>query len=347
MHINSSEIYLNLTKKEILGVGVYEKKQSISSLSEGDEVKDIFVVKIKKGLYPYKGKSGLYFKLLLSDNSGKTLEYRYWGNENEEEIKKIYNSIKNDSVLYIEGKVSTFNGKLQLSSEGPSSIRVLKKGEYDENEFIKPPKRDVEKMYSELVEEIYCVENPQIKKLLESIFKDPEIEKKFKKHPGGIEIHHNWRGGLLQHTLEVLQYCKLSWQLFPDLNKDLLVAGALLHDIGKLEEISVTSRIKGTDRGQLLGHIVLGANYVSRKMDDMDMDEKLKDKILHMIISHHGRVEYGSPKEPMYSEAIVLYYADEMSSKIAEMDEFIRNSKEDTEDDFMYNKRKGRNIFLK
>ncbi len=326
---------------------VYEKKRSIASLSEGDLVNDIFVVKIKKGIHQYKSKNGYYFQLLLSDSSGKTLEYRYWGDENEEEIKRIYNSIKRDSVVFIKGKVTNFNGKLQLSSEHPSSIRVLEEGEYDEKEFIKPPKRDPEEMYSVLLKEIEGVENPKIKQLLESIFKDPAIEKKFKEHPGGIEIHHNWVGGLLQHTLEVLEYCKLSCKLFPDLNKDLLIAGALLHDIGKLEELTVTSRIKGTNRGQLIGHIVLGANFVARKMDELGLDDELKDKILHMIVSHHGKLEYGSPKEPMCAEAFALYYADEMSSKIAEISEFIRVSREDTEDDFMYNKRRKYNVFLR
>ena len=122
------------------------------------------------------------------------------------------------------------------------------------------------------------------------------IEKKFKKHPGGIEIHHNWTGGLLQHTLEVLNYCKLSWELFPELSKDLLITGALLHDIGKLEELAVTSRIKGTNKGQLIGHIVLGSTYVSNKIDEIGMEDEPKDKILHMIVSHHGRMECPLPK---------------------------------------------------
>jgi len=326
---------------------MYKKRYSIASLSEGDQVEDIFVVKIKKGIMPYKNKNGCFFQLLLTDNSGKTLEYRYWGGEDDENVKKIYNSIKPDSVLYIKGKMTSFSGKLQLSSEEPSSIKILEKGEYREEDFIKPPKRDLNKMYSELMKEIETVENEKIKKLLKRIFDDPEIKEIFKKHPGGIEIHHNWIGGLLQHTLEVLNYCKLSWEQFPELNKDFLIAGALLHDIGKLEELTVTSRIKGTNTGQLIGHIVLGATYVSKKMEEIGMEDELKDKILHIIVSHHGKLEYGSPKEPMFSEAIVLYYADEMSSKIAEINEFIKNSKEDTEDDFMYNKRKKYNILLK
>lgn len=324
---------------------MYEKKQTISSLSEGNQVDDIFVVKIKKGISPYV--KGFSFHILLSDNSGRTLEYKYWGNEDKNQVKGIYDSIKSDSVVHVKGVVSSYKGTLQLVSNNPSDIRVLDKGEYREEEFIKPPKRNLNEMYSELMEEIDSVKNDEIKKLLLGIFNNPEIKKKFEKHPGGIEIHHNWIGGLLQHTLEVLNYCKLSRQLYPDLDMNLLVAGALLHDIGKLQEMDVTSRIKGTNTGQLIGHIVLGSSYISKIMEEIKMDKGLQDKILHMIVSHHGKLEYGSPKEPMFPEATVLYYADEMSSKIAEISEFVKNSKEDTEDDFMYNRRKGHNILLK
>jgi len=123
------------------------------------------------------------------------------------------------------------------------------------------------------------------------------VAKKFKQHPASIEIHHNWISGLLQHTLEVLNYCVSSANMFPDLNKDLLITGALLHDIGKLDELVVSSRVKGSIKGQLVGHLALGLIYVSNKIDEIDgFDENLKNKVLHMITSHHGKIEYGSPK---------------------------------------------------
>lgn len=149
------------------------------------------------------------------------------------------------------------------------------------------------------------------------------------------------------HNLEVLEYCKKSWELFPSLNKDILIAGAMLHDIGKLEEVEVTSRIKGTNEGQLLGHLPLSLITVSNECDKLGLESSLKTKILHLIASHHGKFENGSPKEPMIPEAVAVYYADELSSKIVEMTEFIERAKQDTEDDFMYNKRGAKNIFLK
>jgi 3'-5' exoribonuclease len=227
-------------------------------------------------------------------------------------------------------------------------ITVLNDDEYSKGDFVKPQRKDVNVLYARLKEVVSSVVNPDIKRLLENIFNDPKVEQKFKIHPGAIEIHHNWIGGLLQHTLEVLDYCEISLKHHPSLDRDLLIAGALLHDIGKLEELEVTSRIKGTDRGQLAGHLILGTIYVTNMIGEISgFDEVLKNKIIHMLVSHHGKVEYGSPKEPMFPEATILYYADEMSSKTTEMVEFMELSKDETEDNFMYSRRNGRNMYLK
>lgn len=324
----------------------YAKKQQISALSEGDIIDDVFVVKIKKGISPYV--KGYRFNLLLSDNSGKTIDYVYWGGSEEEKVKSLYDSIKSDSVVKVQGKISSYNDKLQLATNSPFTIEVLAEEQYNKEDFVKPSKKNIDDMYAELKSAIEKIEHLKIKELLNAVFSDPQVEEKFKKHPGAIEIHHNWIGGLLEHTIEVLNFCELSSKQFPNLNKDLLIAGALLHDIGKLEELEVTSRIKGTNTGQLAGHLVLGIIYISKKIDKIEsFDKELKDKLLHLLVSHHGKTEFGSPKEPMFPEAIALYYADEISSKLSEMTEFIESSKDDTEDDFMYNRRHNKNILLR
>jgi 3'-5' exoribonuclease len=325
---------------------IYSRKRLISELKEGELIDDIFVVKIKKGMQRYKG--GHSFTILLSDQTGNTADYKYWGSEDEEKVKRIYDSIPSDSVIHIQARMNAYNGRLQMAASEPLTIEALKPGQYDADAFVKPAKRDITKMFDGLLEAINFISNPNIKTLLVNVFTDSEIEAKFKKHPGAISVHHNWTGGLLQHTLEVLNYCILSHKQFPELNKDLLIAGALLHDIGKLEEIEVTTRIKGSEKGQLIGHLPLGIVFVSKKIDEIEgFDNDLKNKILHMITSHHGRLEYGTPKEPMIPEAIALYYADEMSAKIAEFTEFVSESKGKTEDSFMYSPRHERNVFLK
>lgn len=313
-------------------------------MNDGDRIDDIFVVKIKKALSSYS--KGYFFQLLLSDNSGKTLDYRYWGSNDEKKVRELYDSIKNDSVVRVQGKVSVYNNKLQLATNEPFTIEPLKEGEYGKSDFIKSPRKNLDEMYAEIEKAILEVKDENLRKMLENIFNEPEIKAKFKEHPGAIEIHHNWIGGLLEHTVEVLRYALVSCDIFTNLDKDLVIAGALLHDIGKLEELSVTSRIKGSDKGQLIGHVVLSSIFVSNKMDEFDLDKNLKNKLLHIIISHHGKLEYGSPKEPMFPEAVAVYYADDMSSSIAGMLEFVKDAKDDTKDSFMYNRRSQKNIYL-
>lgn len=321
------------------------KKKKIPELKEGDFVDDVFFVKFKKGMNSYQ--KGFYFELTLSDNSGRNIDYKYWGNNDEQKVKSLYDSIKADSIVQVTGKVGIYKEKLQLAANEPATIKVLEEGQYIPSDFIKSPKKDTEQLYSQLLESIILVENPQLRQLLSAVFEDEKIKSRFKTHPGAIEIHHDWIGGLLEHALEVLDYCKLSWQLFPHLNKDLLIAGALLHDIGKLEEIGVTSRIKGTNQGQLVGHLVLGVLFVSQQCERFKLEEEVKSKLLHIITSHHGKLESGSPREPMFPEAVVIHYADQMSSKVTEMSEFIKDAKLSTEDDFMFHKRSSKNIFLK
>ncbi len=326
---------------------MYSKKKPINELKEGDRVEDIFVVKIKRVMLPYKNKSGYYFSLVLSDSSGRSIECKYWGKESEDNTKMVYDSIKGDSVVFVQGRVENYGGKLQISANPPAdSIRTLSEGEYDPNDFIMPARRDIERMVKELNGYIESIQNTEIRSLLNKVFQGSFLEK-FKVHPGSIEIHHNWTGGLLQHTLEVVKYSDLSKNLFNDMDRDLLIAGAILHDIGKIEEIEVTTRIKGTRKGQLKGHIPIGFRMVSKIMDELKTSENVRDKLLHIILSHHGCMEQGSPKAPMLPEAVAVYYADELSSKLAEITDFIKGAKDATEDEFMYNRRQGRNILLK
>jgi len=323
----------------------FTKKQPIDKLKDGDRIDDIFAVKIKKGVSQYK--NGYFFHLLLTDSSGRNIDYKFWSDQNEANVRKLYESIKADSVVHLQGKFSSYMGTPQITTNAPDTINPLEKGQYDDAEFIKKPKKEVNKMYEDLLKIVATINDSSLKKLLLSIFGDATIKEKFKTHPGGIEIHHNWVGGLIQHTLEVVDYCELSAKAYPAINRDLLLTGALLHDIGKLDELDVTSRIKGTKKGQMTGHIVLGSIFISNKMDELEIGDDIKDKLLHIIVSHHGKNDFGSPKEPMFPEAVAIYYADELSSKLAEIIEYIEDNKNGTEDDFKYNYKKGKNIFLR
>lgn len=326
---------------------MYRKNKNISELKEGEIIEDIFVVKIKKRIFQYMDNSKYGFELILSDSSGSTVSYKFWGDADQNIISRMFDSVKEDDVVLVKGKVQRFKDKLQISSNSPEDFRILEKGQYLVEDFIRPPKHNTEEMFNKLISNINNVKNEELKTFLLSIFEDPEFSEKYKKHPAAIEIHHNRMGGLLEHVLEIIEILKTCKKLYPELDEDLLIAGAILHDIGKIDEIEMTSRIKGTAKGQLISHIVLGSAFILNKMEKFKINEELKHKVLHLIVSHQGRLEFGSPKEPMFPEAFALYYADELSSKLSEILEFVENSKRNTEDAFMYNRRHGRNIFLK
>jgi len=321
------------------------KKQPINTLKQGDKINDIFVVQNKKKIDSYSNNTGHFFILTLTDSSGKSIDYKYWGGPDENNVKNLFKSIKSDSVILISGQVKIYNEKLEINADQLSTLRVLAPEEY-EAEFIMAAKKDIEQMYSDLLLKINSIQNDSLKRFLLNIF-ESDLKEKFKKHPGAMMIHNNWVGGLLQHTLEVIEYCETSIKLNPELSRDLLLAGAILHDIGKLEELEITSRIKFTRKGHLLGHLTLGAIFLAEKLKNSELNELLKEKLLHLIISNHGKLDFGSPKEPMIPEAIALYYADELASKLSEMIEFIKESKETTDEDFVFDYRRKNNIFLK
>lgn len=326
---------------------IHEKTQRIDSIKEGDLISDPFVVKIKRSLLPYKEKPGLFGTLILSDSSGKSISCKLWGGENDEETQKIYEPIKQDDIILVIGRCEKYKDELQISINDISSLRILSSEEYRKEDFIKISSKNLDELFGQLLQFVQKIQDLHLKNLVNSFLEDEQIGKNFKEHPGAIEIHHNWVGGLLEHTLELLEYCELTSKLFPELNKDLLIAGAILHDIGKLEEIEVTTRIKGSERGQLKGHISIGFDMVSQKIKELSVPSEVGDKILHIILSHHGTNEFGSPREPMFPEAVAIYYADELSSKTRELIDFVNEHKEATEDAFMYHYKKGHNIFLR
>ena len=288
----------------------------VQDLLEGMRISQVFLCKQKQSGVSKTGKN--YYSLKLRDKTGE-VDAKIWSLNNA-----IEHFEANDFVM-VEGEVRTFNNSPQISI---NRIRRAKEGEYDEAEYMPASSIPVEKMYADLMDLRAKVENPHLRRLLEAFFvEDQDFIRKFKSHSAAKSVHHNFLGGLLQHTLRVTQLCYFFCKQYPMLNKDLLLTAAMFHDIGKTRELSEFPDNDYTDEGQLLGHIVIGYEMVKKKIDEIGgFPKKLETELLHCILAHQGQLEYGSPKKPSIMEALALYYADDTDAKLEIMIEEFENS---------------------
>jgi len=304
----------------------------VKNLAPYESVDGKYVVKFKKPVQKYA--KGYSFQLRVGDSSGEIM-LKFWGGANESEVKKLYDSIKKDDVVYVAGETATFNNRLAINVNPPKGkIAVLSKEEYDQSDFIPESDKDTEEMYAELTKTVDSIKNPHLKELVDSFIRDRSFSEKFIKHPAAMYKHHGWLGGLLEHTLNVVKICEFLHNIHPELDRDLMITGAILHDIGKIRELDVSTHIRTSVEGMLLGHLAMTFEEVSKKMDKLKTPEELKLKVKHMLISHHGKIEYGSPKQPAIPEALAIYMADDLDSKVTEMLTHIKRA--ETEDDYIY-----------
>lgn len=284
----------------------------VEMLKEGDNVSDIYLVKSKHSAMTKNGKP--YDNVVIQDKTG-TLEAKIW-EPNSGGIDDF------DELDYVDfnGQVVSFNGQLQLNVK---RARKCREGEYNPADYLPVSKKDIGKMYEELLSIVKSVKTIQLRMLLEDFFvKDEEIVDKFKKSSAAKSVHHGFVGGLLEHTLSVTKLCDFLATLYPNMNRDLLVSAAMLHDIGKLREISLFPENDYTDDGNLLGHIVIGYEMVGAKIKNIQgFPQKLASELLHCILAHHGELEFGSPKKPSIIEAVALSFADNTDAKLETMTE--------------------------
>lgn len=319
----------------------YKKVQNIAGLKKNQIVNDIFFVKFKKPVEPYKG--GYKFELKVGDSTGEIM-LKYWGENDETKVNSIYDSTKQDDVIFINGKVNDWKEKLEISLNKDNVIKVLSVEQYDINDFVKKTKKDIDLMFNEVLQIIESIGDSNYKKMLGSFFYNEDFAKKFKECPAAMYHHHGWIGGLLEHVLNVVHICDFIIKVHPNLNRDLLITGALLHDIGKLEEFAVTNHIKVTNKGILIGHVTIGAQMLENALNGTGIPEEHKMKVIHMILSHHGKLEFGSPRAPAFPEALALYHADELDARLHMMSAAKENAL--TEDDYVFTKEFG-NVYLK
>lgn len=251
---------------------------------------------------------GNYLRIRLLDRSGE-LEARVW-----EDAETVADDFAAGDVIKVRGRLEKYKGKFQLSIE---KLRRAAADEYEEADFFRTTKFDVEQMWSQLLGFVFVMRNPHLRALGYAFLDDVEIANRFKRAPAAKSLHHAWRGGLLEHVVTLIESCEGAAQRFKWIDRDLLVTGALLHDIGKVRELDWTGAPGYTLEGQLVGHISIGVAMAQEKMAAIpDFPPRLKMLVEHIILSHHGKHEFGSPKLPMIAEALLLNMLDDMEAKM-------------------------------
>ena len=232
-----------------------------------------------------------------------------------------------DALDYIGvyGDVTSFNGALQVNIK---RVRKCQEGEYNPADYLPMSPYDIEEMYRELLYYVDGIENQYLKTLLELFFvKDEAFVKAFKRSSAAKTVHHGFVGGLLQHTLSVAKLCAFYCERYERLNKDLLIAAALCHDIGKIKELSFFPENDYTDEGQFLGHIVMGTEMVGEKIRQIpNFPSIIESELKHCILAHHGEYEFGSPKKPAIMEAVALNFADNTDAKMQTFTEMLEGN---------------------
>lgn len=319
--------------------GKRKKEQYIENLREGDGVNDFFAVKIKKPLRTYK--RGMFFEFLATDKTGE-ISVKFWGGDNKDRVKRLYDSFSTGDVVQVRtGMVETYEDRLQVSvNENTGGVRKCAANEYDVTDFIPAlPEEKINELYEVVKKEMKAIHNEPLKHLLSLFFTDHEFVKMYTHSPSAITRHHNYVGGNLEHTVGVIRLCQNICEMYPNINKDLLLCGALLHDIGKLKEYSYAAAIDVTDEGNFIGHIVIGEQWITEKIEQLRKDGKeftkeLEHQLIHLILSHHGRYEWGSPKIPKLVEACILHQADLMDSQVKNYLQLVEDAKKLTEEDW-------------
>ena len=293
-------------------------KRYINEFLEGERVVAQYLVQSKQLLTTKSGKP--YISLILQDKTG-SIAGRVWDN-----AAQFYDGFKADDVIKVDGTVELYNKELQLV------IRRLRQSEPDEielSDFVPRSAYDIDEMFLELRSYIESIENPHLKALLDGFFQDEAFAEKFKSAPAARNIHHVCVGGLLEHTLSTTQICEYLTTHYEGLDNELLIAMAILHDVGKVKELEISPSIKYTEEGHLLGHIIIGIRMVDETIEKIpDFPPNLRMVIVHMIRAHHGQSDWGSPRPPMFLEAEILHRADDLDAKVNIITRALREDKD-------------------
>jgi 3'-5' exoribonuclease len=282
------------------------KTAYVTDLLSEQTITSFFLVHEKELRNTREGRA--YLRLELGDRSG-TIEARMW-----DQFENVAKDINRDDFVKVQARVELYRNRPQLAVQ---QVRLAKPEEIDLADYLPHTTADVEKMFAELRGYAESISNPWLKQLTLGMIADPEIARCYKRAPAAKVMHHAYLGGLLEHVISLCGMARRVATHYPELDVDLLLTAAILHDVGKLEELCYERAIGYTTPGQLLGHIVMELETVTRAIDKIPgFPAPLKTVVQHLLISHHGQYEFGSPKLPMIREAMVFHYLDDLDSKL-------------------------------
>lgn len=284
------------------------KQDFVADLRPETAVRTTFLVQIKERKTANNGSA--YLDLALRDSSG-VISAKLW------DCDRIKLDFEVGDIVLVDGTVEEYRGASQIRVR---KVSLCPSEDFDLRDYLPRSLRDPAEMYSKLVERLRQVTEGPIRSLLLAVVEDPAIAEKFKLAPAATSFHHAYLGGLLEHVSSLVELGDRLCDLYDWLDRDLVLAGLVLHDLGKTEELDFSRGFSYTTRGRLLGHITIGLEIIGDKIRRIpDFPGTLKDKIEHLVLSHHGKMEFGSPKEPMFPEALMIHYLDDMDSKLASM----------------------------
>ena len=301
---------------------------------ENTIVTSSFVV-VSKQVKPKKSGEP-YLALTFGDRSGQ-IEAKMWDN-----VEEAMGTFEQDDFVKVKGLLNRYNQRFQLTIH---KLRKMEDSEVDFGDYLPNGNKDIDELWRTLGEFVASIKNPHLRPLLEAFMADTEIARAYRNAPAAKTLHHAYIGGLLDHVVSLFRSCDLICRNYPQANRDLVLAGAFLHDIGKIHELTYARSFSYSTRGQLLGHMIIELEMLQQKLVLFpDFPDGLKTLLEHLIISHHGQYEFGSPKLPMFPEALLLHYMDDLDSKMESMRAHLERDGDSQNPWAGYNPSLGRNL---
>ncbi len=296
----------------------------INEIQPGQTIDDIYIV--KDPILRSTTRGDLYIAMFLLDRTGQ-LNGRMW-----QATETIYKALPKPGFVHIQGRSELYQNNLQIII---NNVSVVDTSNVSIDDFLAQTDKDTKQMFEDITKIVNRVKHPQLKALVDAFLNDTELMEKFRKAPAAIKMHHNYIGGLLEHTHNMLRVAVAILPLYPDVQADLVLAGIFLHDIGKTEELSYDMAFSYTDSGQLIGHISKSLVMINQKADVLrakgtQIDQTILDTIGHIILSHHGQYDFGSPKLPATTEAFMVYFIDDLDAKMNQVTTLIENDMSDS-----------------